>query len=88
MRKKSQMKEYAVIGILVKDRSVASRQIHQVLSEYGDYIIGRMGIRNQPEEDAIIALIIEGNTDIIGALTGKLGNIPGVKVKAGMLKRD
>lgn len=80
------MREYAVIGILVKDRSAAAREINQVLSEYGDYIIGRMGVRSQPEEDAIIALIIEGNTDIIGALTGKLGNIPGVKVKAGMLK--
>jgi putative iron-only hydrogenase system regulator len=82
------MKQYAVIGILVKDRSVASREIHQVLSEYGDYIIGRMGVRNREDDDAIIALIIEGNTDIIGAITGKIGNIPGVKVKAGMLKKD
>jgi nitrate reductase NapAB chaperone NapD len=34
----------------------------------------------------IIALIVHATTDEIGALTGKLGNLPGVSVKASLTK--
>ena len=33
----------------------------------------------------IIALLVDGNTDALGAMTGKLGNIPGVKVRSVLL---
>lgn len=82
------MKRYGIIGIAVEDRSIAGQRVNQLLTEYGDYIIGRMGIRKVEENLSIIALIIEGNTDIIGAITGKLGSIEGVSVKAGLLKSN
>ncbi|GAB4179423.1 MAG: iron-only hydrogenase system regulator [Calditrichia bacterium] len=80
------MKQYAIIGIAVKDRSSAGEKVNQVLSEYGDYIIGRMGIRKVEEDVSVIALIVEGHTDTIGAITGKLGSIENVSVRSGLLK--
>ncbi|MEW6726633.1 MAG: CopG family transcriptional regulator, partial [Bacillota bacterium] len=36
---------------------------------------------------SVIALIVDGSTDAIGALTGKLGALPGVKVKSALTGR-
>jgi len=44
--------------------------------------LGRMGIPVKDKGISIISLIIEGNTDEIGALTGKLGRFSGVEVKS------
>ncbi|MCD5407578.1 MAG: iron-only hydrogenase system regulator [Desulfotomaculum sp.] len=72
-----------VIGIVVEDRAKAA-QINAILSEYGDMIIGRMGVPYQNKQLSVISLIIEGTTDQVGAMTGKLGNIKGVQVKSAL----
>jgi putative iron-only hydrogenase system regulator len=43
-----------------------------------------MGIPYRERGVAVIALIVDGTTDTIGALTGKLGSLPGVKVRAAL----
>lgn len=72
----------AVIGILVNDRQISAERVNHILSTYGNIIVGRMGIPYKERGVSIIALIVDGSTDNIGALTGKLGNIDGVKVKS------
>ncbi|SNX55276.1 TM1266 family iron-only hydrogenase system putative regulator [Thermoanaerobacterium sp. RBIITD] len=72
----------AVIGILIQNREMSSEKVNHVLSEYGDIIVGRMGIPYRERGISIMAIIVDGTTDDIGALTGKLGNIEGVKVKS------
>ncbi len=74
----------AVIGIVVLRRAEAAKRVNAVLSEHGEVIVGRMGVPYRERELAVIALIVDATTDEIGALTGKLGNIEGVKVKAAM----
>ncbi|MBS3984067.1 MAG: iron-only hydrogenase system regulator [Selenomonadales bacterium] len=74
----------AVIGIVVLRRSDAAKRVNAVLSEHGEVIVGRMGVPYRERELSVIALIVDATTDEIGALTGKLGNIEGVKVKAAM----
>jgi putative iron-only hydrogenase system regulator len=74
----------AVIGIVVLRRSDAAKRVNTVLSEHGEVIVGRMGVPYRERELSVIALIVDATTDEIGALTGKLGNIEGVKVKAAM----
>lgn len=71
-----------VIGILVQDRQHAAGKINSILSAYGEIIVGRMGIPYREKNLAVIALIVDGTTDEIGAMTGKLGNIKGVQVKS------
>ncbi|NLC16046.1 MAG: CopG family transcriptional regulator, partial [Firmicutes bacterium] len=41
---------------------------------------GRMGIPYRDRGVSVIALIVDGDTDVLGAMTGKLGGVPGVRV--------
>lgn len=45
-----------------------------------------MGIPYREREVSVIVLILDGDTDVIGALSGKLGNLPGISVKAAISK--
>jgi len=76
-----------VIGIVVESREEASRRINTVLSEYGEMIVGRMGVPYRDRNISIISLIVDGSTDEIGAMTGKLGILTGVKVKTALLTK-
>ena len=72
----------AVIGIVIeKDRS-ASVAVNEILSSYGDYIIGRMGIPNHESDVYVISVIVKASNEIISAMTGKLGRITNVNVKS------
>ena len=72
----------AVIGIVVeKDRSAAERA-NKILSEYGDYIVGRMGVPDKENEVYVISVIVKASNEIFSAMTGKLGKILNVKVKS------
>ena len=58
------------------------QRINAAISEHSDLIIGRQGIPLRDRSTNIISLVLEGNTDRIGSLTGKLGRMQGVKVKS------
>lgn len=75
-----------VIGIVVEDLEQISR-INDVLHQHADVIVGRMGIPYKKKGISVISLIIDGSTDEIGSLTGKLGNIEGVNVKSALSKK-
>ncbi|ACM59320.1 putative iron-only hydrogenase system regulator [Caldicellulosiruptor bescii] len=75
-----------VIGIVIENRKEVSDKLNKVLSDHGDIIVGRMGIPYKERGLCVISLIVDGTTDEIGALTGKLGSLPGVKVKSALTK--
>ena len=77
-------KRIGVIGIVIDDPKQVTDRVNAVISNYGNIVIGRMGIPRYEAKVGVIALIIEGSTDEIGAMTGKLGNIPGVTVKSAL----
>ncbi len=68
-------KRIGVIGIVI-----------EILSEHAEMIIGRMGLPYREKDIAVISLIVDGSTDELGALTGKLGNLPQVTVKSALTK--
>ncbi len=74
----------AVIGIVVSNREEAARKVNEILSSYGNIIVGRMGIPYKDREISVMSIIADGTNDEIGALTGKLGNIKGIKVKVAL----
>jgi putative iron-only hydrogenase system regulator len=57
-------------------------RINAIISEHADIILGRQGIPLRDRSASVISLVLEGNTDLIGSLTGKLGRLPCVKVKS------
>ena len=74
----------ALIGIIVTDTK-QSTKLNAILSEFGQYIIGRMGLphhKHGDEELAIISVAVEAPQTKISALSGKLGMVDGVSVKA------
>jgi putative iron-only hydrogenase system regulator len=83
MSQDSQRREprVGVVGIVVEDRQKAAQKVNQMLSDYGEVIVGRMGIPYRDRGVSVIALIVDGDTDVLGALTGRLGGIPGVRVR-------
>ena len=78
-------KRLGVVGIVIEDRQVVPK-VNQILSEHADLIIGRMGLPHLARDVSVISLIVDGSTDQVGSLTGKLGNIPHVTVKSALTK--
>lgn len=75
----------AVIGIIV-EKSESAEKVNSILHEYGDIIIGRMGIPYRQKGISIISIAVDAPQDDISALSGKLGRISGVSVKAAYAK--
>ena len=73
-----------VIGIVIEDPKHVSERVNAIISDHGHIVLGRMGIPKPDYQVGVVSLIIEGTTDEIGSLTGKLGNIPGVTVKSAL----
>lgn len=70
----------AVIGIIVEDWD-AVEKLNSILHDHGDIIIGRMGIPYKAKHINIISIAVDAPQDVISALSGKIGNIPGVSAK-------
>lgn len=75
----------AVISIIAGDRA-KSAQINSVLSEYGDYVIGRMGIPYKEKSVYIISVAVDAPAEVINTVTGRIGQIEGVSAKTLMSK--
>ena len=71
----------AVIGIIIEDKSQAGA-VNELLHQYGNYIIGRMGLPYEKKSVNIISIVLDAPGDVISALSGKLGRLQGVSSKA------
>ncbi|MDY4186899.1 MAG: TM1266 family iron-only hydrogenase system putative regulator [Candidatus Borkfalkiaceae bacterium] len=71
-----------VIGIIIEGERKISAAVNAVLAEYGDIIIGRMGIPNLAENVYVISVAVKAPNEKISALTGRIGRLGGVKAKA------
>ncbi len=69
-----------LVGIIVEDTDSVAR-INSLLHEYGDYIIGRMGIPHHERKMNIISVVMDAPQDVVSTLSGKLGMLPGVSSK-------
>ena len=70
----------ALIGIIISSKE-SVEQLNHLLSEYGNYIIGRMGLPYKERNISIISVAMDAPGDVINALTGKLGMLPGISTK-------
>ena len=79
-------KKVHTVTITVYDRDACYQQVGELLHQHAQSILLRVGYPMNSHNVAIIFLILEMNTDELGSLTGKLGQIPTVKVKSITLK--
>ena len=73
-------KKIAVVAIIVTDLSSVDK-INSLLHNFGDYIIGRMGIPYREKKVNVISIVMDAPQEIINSLSGKLGMIDGVSSK-------
>ena len=78
-------KRIGSISVLISNRDIVP-QVNELLSESADLILARQGLPLRDKGIHFISLIIEGTTDQISALTGKLGRLPDVEAKSMVAK--
>lgn len=75
----------AVVGIVLDEINKSDR-VNSILHEYNKIIIGRMGLPYKEKNISVISIVVSATIDEISSLTGKLGQIRGVSVKAAISK--
>lgn len=70
----------AVISIIIEEAE-SVQEMNELLHQYGDYVIGRMGIPYRKKGINIISIAIDAPQDKISALSGKIGKLKGVSSK-------
>lgn len=73
-------KRVAIIGVIVEKGGDVER-LNELLHEYGEYIIGRMGIPYRERGINVISVAIDAPQDVISALGGKIGRLTGISSK-------
>ena len=70
----------SIIGIIVESTASIDK-LNDLLHEYGEYIIGRMGIPYQKKDVNIISIALDAPVDVINTLSGKIGMLDGISSK-------
>lgn len=73
-------KRIAVIGIIVENKQSVEK-LNSLLHEYGDIIIGRMGLPYRERNLSIVSIAVDASQNIISELSGKIGKVEGISVK-------
>lgn len=70
----------ALIGIIVENREAVDR-MNAILHQYAEYVVGRMGIPHRERDISVISVVVDAPGNVISALSGKLGMLPGISTK-------
>ena len=71
----------ALISIIVEKSDNVAR-LNEILHNYSEYVIGRMGIPYREKNISIISVAVDAPEDAINTLTGSIGKLDGVTAKA------
>lgn len=80
MEEKTEEKRIAVLSVVVEDRGSAE-SLNAILSRFGEYIVGRMGIPYREKGVSVLCVVLDAPASAVNALTGKIGQLPGVSAK-------
>lgn len=75
----------AVLSIIVEDTDKTG-QLNDLIHEYSDYVVGRMGIPYREKGINIISLVLDAPQTEISSLSGKIGRLDGVTAKVAYAK--
>jgi len=79
-------KRLGCVSIILDRQEAPVSDVNELISQFGDLVIGRLGLPYPSHGVNIITLITDSSVDRLSALTGKLGKLPGVQVKSLMSK--
>lgn len=70
----------ALIAIIVENTELVSK-LNSILSEYSEYIIGRMGVPYKEKGLNVISVAIDAPQSVTSAISGKIGSLSGITAK-------
>lgn len=70
----------ALIGIIVENFDSAEK-LNGILHQYGEYVLGRMGVPYREKGINIISIALDAPMNVVSAISGKIGMLPGVQTK-------
>ena len=70
----------ALVAIIVRENASVSA-LNELLHQYGSYMVGRMGVPYRSRVVNIISVAMDAPADVISALSGKIGKLPGITAK-------
>ncbi len=74
-----------VVGIIIENNE-KSEEVNKILHTHANLIVGRIGIPYPQRGVCVISLIVDGTSDQVSAMTGKLGKIEGIQVKSALAR--
>ena len=78
MPENSSSPRLGTVAVLVANREQVST-VNTLISQHEHLILGRIGLPYRKKNISMIVLLVEGSTDELGAFSGKLGSVPGIK---------
>jgi putative iron-only hydrogenase system regulator len=70
----------AQIGIVV-EKSTSITELNQILHDYAEFIVGRMGVPYREKGISIISIIVDAPSDVVSSLSGKIGMLQDITSK-------
>lgn len=80
----------AVMSIIV-EKNESIERLNSILHDYGEFIIGRMGIPYRQRGINVISIALDAPQNVISTLSGKIGKLEGISVKtafSGVISND
>lgn len=80
----------AVMSIIV-EKNESIEKLNSILHDYGEFIIGRMGIPYRQRGINVISIALDAPQNVISTLSGKIGKLEGISVKtafSGVISND
>lgn len=75
----------AVLSIIVENTDTPA-ELNDIIHEYAEYMVGRMGIPYRARGINIISLVVDAPQNVISTLSGRIGRLEGVTSKVAYAK--
>jgi len=75
------LERFYIVNIIINNREKAYKQVNELLHDFAEDIRLRVGYPLPEENAAIILLVVKANNDVLGSLTGKLGQLESKRYK-------
>lgn len=75
----------AVLSIIVENTDTTA-ELNNIIHEYAEYMVGRMGIPYRARGINIISLVVDAPQTVISTLSGRIGRLEGVTSKVAYAK--
>ena len=75
-------KRLGTVSIIVERHVAPVDELNELLTQFGDDIVGRFGLPYRERGVNVITLVTDTSMERVSALTGKLGKLPGVQVRS------